>query len=134
MVKHEELTGEIIGACFDVVNGLGHGFVESVYERALVIALEKRGLAVERQVALDVWFEGQVVGEFIADIVVNGLILIELKAVSALQPEHQAQVINYLNATGMDVGLLVNFWRPRLDIRRCERRNGQTTWSKARLP
>lgn len=119
MVLHEELTGEILAACFEVGKELGHGFLEAVYERALAIALRQRGLSVATQVPLVVTFRGQVVGEYVADVVVESQVLMELKAVKALLPEHQAQVINYLKATGLSVGLLVNFGTPRVEYKRC---------------
>jgi GxxExxY protein len=120
-MKHEELTGQIIGVFFEVANELGHGFLESVYERALLIALADRGLRAEAQVPLQVQFRGRVVGDFSADIVVEDTVILELKAAKALLPEHQAQLINYLNATGMEVGLVVNFGAPRLEYKRCRR-------------
>ena len=120
-MRHGELTHQIIGACFEVANELGHGFVESVYQRALLIALRAKGLRAEPEVALRVHFRGQSVGEFAADLVVEEKVLVELKAVKTLAPEHQAQVINYLKATGLSVGLLVNFGSPRLEHKRCYR-------------
>ena len=120
-MDHRELTYEIIAACLEVANELGHGFLESVYERALLIVLADRGLAAESQVPLTVWFRGRSVGDFAADIVVDRKVIIELKAVKALGPEHQAQLIHYLNATGIDVGLLVNFGASSLDWKRCHR-------------
>jgi GxxExxY protein len=118
---HEELSRQIIGCSFDVINELGAGFLESVYERALHIALTESGLAVERQKPIEVRFRSQVVGDFYADLLVEGKILIELKAVKAIAPEHQAQIINYLNATGISVGLLINFGNPRLEYKRFTR-------------
>jgi len=118
-VLHEELTGEILGACFEVGKELGHGFLETVYERALAVVLRQRGLEVATQVPLAVLFRGQVVGEYVADMVVEGQVLVELKAVKALLPEHQAQVINYLKTTGLTIGLLVNFGTPRVEYKRC---------------
>ncbi len=106
---HEELTKRIIGACFEVMNELGEGFVESVYEKALVIALEEAGIRAKRQVPLRVRFRGHVVGEFFADVLVEGKVIVELKAVQALLKAHSAQVINYLKGCDVDVGLLVNF-------------------------
>ena len=117
----EELTGSIIGACFEVSKELGAGFLESVYEKALVVALCQKGLRVAAQVPLKVAFRGVIVGDFYADLVVEERVIVELKAVTALAPEHQAQVINYLRATGIDVGLLVNFGRPKLEYRRLHR-------------
>jgi GxxExxY protein len=114
----EELTGEILGACFEVSKELGAGFLESVYENALLIALCQKGLEVVAQAPLRVTFRGAIVGDFYADLLVEKKVIVELKAVSALCPEHQAQVINYLKATGIEIGLLVNFGRPRLEYRR----------------
>lgn len=124
---HESLTREILAACFEVGTELGHGFLEAVYERALSIALRQRGLEVATQVPLAVTFRGQVVGEYAADMVVADKVLVELKAVQALLPEHQAQVINYLKATGLGIGLLVNFGTPRVGYKRCywKRQDGQ---------
>lgn len=115
---HASLTHTILEACFEVSNELGAGFLESIYEKALLIALRDKGLAVEVQVPLAVQFRGDVVGQFFADLLVEGVIIIELKAVAALLPEHKAQLINYLKATGLEVGLLVNFGRPKLEYRR----------------
>ncbi|MGB7922141.1 MAG: GxxExxY protein [Pyrinomonadaceae bacterium] len=115
---HEELTDKILGACFEVAHELGAGFLESVYEKALMVALVQKGLHVEAQVNLTVKFRGVIVGEFFADILVENKLIIELKSVSSLRPEHQAQVLNYLKATGINVGLLVNFGNPKLEYRR----------------
>ena len=115
---HEDLTDKILGACFEVAHELGAGFLESVYQKALMLALLQKGLHVESQVPLTVKFRGIIVGEFFADILVENKLIIELKSVSALRPEHQAQVINYLKATGIEVGLLVNFGSPKLEYRR----------------
>ena len=115
---HEEITEKILKACFEVSNELGNGFLESVYEKALVIVLTAMGLKVQTQVPLKVMFRGQTVGEFFPDIIVEDLVIIELKAVKALAPEHLAQVMNYLKATGMEVGLLVNFGSTKLEYRR----------------
>ena len=115
---YEELTGKILEACFEVNNELGAGFLESVYEKALAIALRQKGLIVETQVPLTVRFRSENVGEFLADIIVEGKVMVELKAVKGLAAEHQAQLINYLKATGVEVGLLVNFGRPEVEYKR----------------
>ncbi len=117
----EELTGKILEACFEVANELGHGFLESVYVKALIVALRQKGLSAECEVPLRVTFRDQPVGEFYADLVVEGQVILELKAVKALAPEHQAQVINYLKATGVEVGLLVNFGNPKIEFKRLHR-------------
>lgn len=118
---HAEVTSAILRCAFAVAGELGAGFVESVYERALEIALKGEGLAVKRQSPIAVRFRGQVVGEFVADLMVEDCVIVELKAVAALLPEHKAQIINYLNATGLDVGLLINFGNPKLEFRRFRR-------------
>jgi GxxExxY protein len=115
---HEEITEKILKACFEVNNELGNGFLESVYEKALVIVLTAMGLKVQTQVPLQVMFRGQTVGEFFPDIIVEDLVIIELKAVKALASEHLAQVMHYLKATGIEVGLLVNFGSTKLEYRR----------------
>jgi GxxExxY protein len=117
MVK-DDLTAKILGACFEVINELGSGFLESVYEKALLIALQERGLKAVSQTPVSVRFRGQVVGEFFADILVEDSIILELKATKALAPEHLAQVINYLKATGLETGLLINFGNQKLEYRR----------------
>lgn len=117
---HEELTGKILAASFDVMNELGAGFLESVYEKALAIALHERGLSIKVQHPVNVCFRSHSVGEFWADILVEEKVLVELKAVRALMPEHQAQLINYLKATQIPIGLL-NFGNPRLEYRRLSR-------------
>src|SRR5215207_3636583 len=101
---------------------LGAGFLESVYEKAVLIALEQKGVTAKAQFPLTVKFRGQVVGEFYADVLLEEKVIIELKAVAALKPEHHAQLINYLNATGIDIGLLVNFGNPKLEFRRFHRK------------
>lgn len=120
-MKHEELTKTIIGCAFEVINELGSGFLESVYHNALRLALEQKGLSVVCQHAIAVIFRGQSVGDFYADLFVEGVVIVELKAVKALAPEHQAQVINYLKATGIEVGLLINFGNAKLEIKRLVR-------------
>ena len=120
-MMYEELTQVVIAACFEVINELGTGFLESVYERALLIALGQKGISARAQVPLNVRFRGEIVGEFFADVLVEEKLILELKAVRMLLPEHQAQVINYLKATGIDVGLLVNFGNAKLEVRRLYR-------------
>ena len=115
---YEDLTRQILEACFEVSNELGAGFLESVYQRALLIALRQKELQAVGQYPLGVTFRGESVGDFFADILVENLVIVELKAVTALAPEHKAQVINYLKATGIEVGLLINFGRPKLEYYR----------------
>ena len=118
----DELTKKVIGACFEVSNELGIGFLESVYEKALLVALSDKGLIAERQVPLKVPFREVIVGEFFADIVVEDRLVVELKAVKCLLPEHVAQVLNYLRAGGKETGLLVNFGQTKLEYRRFDNR------------
>lgn len=101
-----------------MVRELGAGYLEKVYENALLLELRRAGLRAEAQVPLRVTYKGQEVGQYIANIVVEGKILIELKAVASLAKEHQAQVINYLKATGLRIGLLINFTHPKAEIKR----------------
>lgn len=119
--RHAALSQLIIGCAFDVINELGAGFLESVYEQALLLALRQKGLSVLAQTPIQVMFRGACVGNFYADLLVEDKVIVELKAVRALGPEHQAQLINYLNATGIEVGLLINFGNPRLDYKRLTR-------------
>src|SRR5438045_3269539 len=102
---HSELTEQIIGAFYEVYSELGAGFLESVYETALSIALVERGLRVVRQAPIEVWFHGRRVGLFRADIVVESAVLLELKAARALESAHTAQLLNLLRATSVEVGL-----------------------------
>lgn len=119
---YEDLTGKILEACFEVSNELGVGFLESVYEKALLIALRQKGLSVENQVALKVNFRGITIGDFYADLLVENKIIIELKAVNALLNEHFAQILNYLKATEKEVGFIVNFGKSKLEYRRFNNR------------
>lgn len=107
--KHKEITDKIIRVFYEVYNELGHGFLESVYERSLEIALNSLGLKVCRQIQIPVWFRGKPVGDFTADMLIEDCVLLELKAARALDASHQAQLLNYLRATEIEVGLLLNF-------------------------
>ena len=107
--KHSDLTEKIIGAFFKVYNQLGYGFSEKVYENALAIELRKLGLNAIQQDPITVHYEGSIIGEYTADILVNDAVLLELKAVRQLCAEHEAQLLNYLKATSVEVGLLLNF-------------------------
>jgi len=104
--KHKETTDKIIRVFFEVYNELGHGFLESVYERSLEIALTSLGLRVLRQIQIPVWFRGTTVGDFTADMLIEDCVLLELKAARALDSSHQAQLLNYLRATEIEVGSL----------------------------
>jgi len=108
-LKHRALTEKIIGAFYDVYNELGHGFLESIYEKALAISLARAGMNVERQVAVSVWFRGEQIGDFRADMLVDGNVLLELKAGRTIDQAHEKQLLNYLRATNIEVGLLLNF-------------------------
>ena len=108
-MKHSELTEKIIGVFYEVYNELGHGFLESVCEGAMAIGLEQAGLRVERQVPIAIWFRGHNIGVFFADLVVEGVVILELKCARNIDPAHEAQVLNYLRATTIEIGLLLNF-------------------------
>ncbi|MEM6258417.1 MAG: GxxExxY protein [Planctomycetota bacterium] len=119
--RHGDLnlvTEQVIGCTFEVHNELGCGFLEKVYENALVHACRKAGLKVEQQVQIKVIFDGVVVGDYIVDMIVEGDVLIELKAVQALTDIHKAQCLNYLKATGLPVCLLMNFAKPKVEVKR----------------
>jgi GxxExxY protein len=113
-----QLSQRVIGCAIAVSNTLGAGFLESVYEHALAVELQSNGIAFERQKALVVRYRSVEVGHFYADLLIEGKLLVELKALRQLTAEHEAQVMNYLHATGLHVGLLLNFGSPRLGIRR----------------
>ncbi len=115
---HNDLTSKILEAAFEVSNELGAGFLESVYEKALVVALSQKGIPVRTQVRLKVKFRDVIVGEFCADMLVAEKVIVELKSVRAVLPEHKAQVINYLKATEIEVGLLLNFGNSKLEYYR----------------
>ncbi|HTZ98442.1 MAG TPA: GxxExxY protein [Terriglobales bacterium] len=108
-LKHAELTARIIGIFYDVYNELGYGFLESVYQEALVVALSEAGFTVDRQVPLPVWFRGRKVGDFRADLLIEGKVLLELKSARTLESSHEAQLLHYLKSTVIEIGLLLNF-------------------------
>jgi GxxExxY protein len=116
-MKDESLTETVIGCAFQVHNTLGAGFLEKVYENALRIELAKRGLKVKQQEPITVYYDEQVVGEFYADLWVEDRVIVELKAVRSLDRAHEVQLVNYLTATGIDTGLLINFG-PSVQIKR----------------
>jgi len=107
--KHQELTETVIQAFYEVYNELGHGFLESVYEEAIHRVLRQKTVQVQRQSPLPVWFRGEQIGEFRADLIVANAVIVELKAARALEPSHEAQLRNYLRASNLEVGLLLNF-------------------------
>ncbi len=130
--KHEELTGQVIEIFYNVYNELGYGFLENVYARAMVMELARSGLTVESEKAIPVYFRGQEVGEYFADIVVEGKVILELKAAKILGPEHTAQILNYLKATEIEVGLLLNFG-PQPKLKRYtydNHRKGHLRWTR----
>ena len=112
------ITEKIIGCAFKVSSTLGVGFLEKVYENALAHELRKAGLGVEQQRGITVMYDGVMVGEYFIDLLVEASILVELKTVAELSGAHRAQCLNYLRATGMHLCLLMNFGRPRLEVRR----------------
>lgn len=114
---HSELTQIITGTFYEVHNEPGFGFLESVYETALCIALRSKGLTVERQCPVPVWFRGEQIGSYCADLIVNQSVILELKAARAVEPSHIAQLLNYLRATEVELGLVLNFG-PRPTVRR----------------
>jgi GxxExxY protein len=113
-----EITYAIRGAVFEVNKVLGHEFLEKVYENALMLELQLRGLRAKSQVPLKVFYKDKIVGEYIADILVENKVVVELKAIEKLEKVHEAQLLNYLKGTGMKVGLLVNMKYPKAEIKR----------------
>lgn len=109
MLLHKETTDKIIKAFYKVYNTLGYGFLERVYENALMIELQNSGLNVQKQVGINVFYEQQLVGKYYADLVVEDSVIIELKAAESICSEHEYQLINYLKATEIEIGLLLNF-------------------------
>ena len=118
MNSSDELTSTIINCCYQVFNVLGTGFLEKVYENALAIELRKQGLLVETQKPIKVFYDQQLVGDYFADLVVDSRVILELKTVKSLAPEHSAQLINYLKAGKLKTGLLVNFKGNKPEIKR----------------
>lgn len=108
-LKYSELTDKVIGIFYDVYNELGHGFLESTYAAAMAVALEDSGIQAVREVPISVWFHNKKVGQYFADIVVGNAVLLELKAARHLESAHEAQLLHYLRATEIEVGLLLNF-------------------------
>jgi len=108
-LKHREITDAILSAFYEVFNHLGYGFLEKVYENSLAAELRVRGLNVAQQLAIPIYYKGRLVGEYFADLVVEGKVIAEIKAGKELCAEHEAQLLNYLKATSFEVGLLLNF-------------------------
>ncbi len=107
--KHSDISKEIIGAAYEVHNTLGSGFLEKVYQNALMVELKLRKIGAEAEKPITVHYHGEMVGNYIADIVVEDKIIVEIKAIKALSEIHEVQLVNYLTATGIEVGLLLNF-------------------------
>lgn len=117
--QKDPLTEAILGAAFEVANALGHGFSESVYQRALAYELELRGISVAREVPFRVLYKGREMGTYLADLVVGGQVIVELKSIEGtLGAPHVAQCLNYLRASGVRTGLILNFGRAKLEYRR----------------
>jgi len=117
-MKHKELTEKIIGCAYRVYNRMGYGFLESVYEKCLLIELIKAGLSAVSQKSITVFYDNKVVGEFVADIIVEDTIILELKSVRQIIQAHEIQLVNYLVATEKPVGLIINFGERKVEIKR----------------
>jgi GxxExxY protein len=117
-LKEDKITEKVIGCAYTVSNTLGCGFLEKVYENALAHEIRKAGLKVAQQHGIQIRYDGILVGEYVADLLVEGTVLVELKAVKSLDDIHAAQCLNYLKATGIQICLLINFGRPRVEIKR----------------
>ncbi|OIN94789.1 MAG: GxxExxY protein [Anaerolineae bacterium CG03_land_8_20_14_0_80_58_20] len=130
--KHSELSQKIIKVFYDVHNELGYGFSEKVYQKAYAIALRQDGMKVDEQIPIKVYFRGQLVGEFFADMIINDLILLELKAAEAIIEEFEAQLLNYLKSTEIEVGYVMNFGKSASFKRKVfdNERKGSLRWTK----
>ena len=117
-LKHEEITKEIIGAAFEVHRVLGYGFLEKVYQRAMQVELVRRGLQAELEHPIKVWFKGAIVGDYAADIVVERNVIVELKVAKEYRISDEAQLLNELKATEIEVGLMINFGRNKVEFKR----------------
>ena len=129
-----QLIETVIGCSYQVMNELGTGFLESVYEKALQVALAQADIRAERQVPIKVMFRQTVVGEFYADLLIEKMLILELKTVDELAPEHQAQAINYLNATGIPAALLINFGNRKVEVKRLLNRELYESQTASRKP
>ena len=117
-LEHKEITEQIIGASFEVFRELGYGFLERVYQQAMKVELELRGLKVEIEVDVEVQYKNQVVGNYRADILVNDCVLVELKVSPSMDSRDEAQLLNELKATGIKIGLLLNFGKQKAELKR----------------
>ena len=115
---HKELTSKIINAFYKVYNSLGYGFLEKVYENAMRVELIKMAMNVQQQKNIKVYYESEMVGDYFADLLIEGLVIVELKAAENICEEHEAQLLNYLKATGFRLGLLINFGNKSLEYKR----------------
>lgn len=120
-LPYAQLTSDILASCFEVMKELGPGFAENVYKNALLIVMKQRGLQVESEKRFEVIFRAQVIGRYVADLIVNNTVIVELKCCEHLAPEHQAQVFNYLTVAQLPIGLLVNFKRRQLEWKRLQK-------------
>lgn len=118
VLLHSEVTGQVIGAAFEVWKILGYGFLEKVYENALVVELKLRGVTIDQQQAIDVYYKGVRVGQYIADLFADQKVIVEIKAEREYNSKHEAQLLNYLKATGIRVGLLINFGEKKCEFKR----------------
>ncbi len=128
---HALVTEAILGAFYRVYNEMGYGFLEKVYENAMSIALQEVGLTVVQHAPIQVHFNGRIVGRYDADLLVNDLVIFELKVANAIGPDHEAQLLNYLRATQYEVGLLLNFGPTRAEVKRkafSNSRKGSLSW------
>ena len=117
-MENMKLTEKIIGCAYRVYNRMGYGFLESVYEKCMLIELNKAGLKADSQKPIKVYYDNEIVGDFVADIIVNDTIILELKSVRRIVRAHEVQLVNYLVATGKAVGLLLNFGERKVDVKR----------------
>jgi GxxExxY protein len=127
LYKHSDLTEQIIGAFYTVYSSLGYGFLENIYVKSLIIEMKKRGMTPRDEVPIHVYYDGQLIGEYFADLVVNDLVILEIKAAKSLAAEHEAQLLNYLKATPYEVGLLLNFG-PKPETKRRSFDNQRKEW------
>ena len=133
-MEFEEITHEIIGAAYKVFKTVGFGFLESVYKKAMIIELKKKGLKVEEEKPLKVYYEDQVVGDFFIDLFVQDEIVVELKAIQSIAKEHEVQLVNYLNGVRKEVGLLINFGQSGVQVNRKYRNPAQEDENNKPLP
>ncbi len=117
-IIHKDLAYKIVGCAFEVHNQLGYGFLEKVYENALCVALDDVGIAYETQKPINIFFREKLIGNYFADLVVENKIIVELKSAKQIAAEHEAQILNYLTATGIRLGLIINFSPDQLDYKR----------------